>query len=158
MEAPLEQQSLIGESAGDIIRRVFVELGSNVPSGAVTRSILDRDLLPSEMRDGFLFRGLNDRVRKELARITIEGLPFAQPTGTKQRAPWKQLDLFTREEAYSLVRRRRRNLYEDHAELVRLHGWCLDKFGDAPDIPDLPPLVEDGPVEQDDEDGDEEDR
>ena len=155
METPIEQKNLIeDETIGDLIRRVFVELGSNEPARTVTQFILDRDLLPAETTQALLFRGLNDVVRRELARITIEGLPFAQPTGTKKQAPWKQLDLFTRAEAHALVRRRLRNLYEDHGELVRLHGWCLDKFGDAPDIPDLPPLVEEDEDDSSDDEGD----
>jgi hypothetical protein len=157
METPIEQKSLIeDETIGDLIRRVFVELGSNVPARTVTQFIIDRDLLPAEMSQALLFRGLNDHVRRELARTTIEGLPFAQPTGTKRRSPWKQLDLFTRAEAHALVRRRLRNLYDDHSELVRLHGWCLDKFGDAPSIPDLPPLIDEGDENTDDDEADDE--
>jgi hypothetical protein len=154
METPIEQRNLVeDETIGDLIRRVFVDLGSNVPARTVTQFIIDGKLLPAEMKRALLFRGLNDHVRRELARITIEGLPFAQPTGTKKQSPWKQLDLFTRDEAHALVRRRLRNLYEDHGELVRLQGWCVDKFGDAPDIPDLPPLVETDEDDSSDDEG-----
>lgn len=79
-----------------------------------------------------------ERMRREWARNTIEGVPFAQPTDATEEAPWKRLDLFTREEAYALVRRRLHKLARAHGDLVRLHGWCLDKYGDAPPIPDFP--------------------
>ena len=98
---PLNNGTSSRTTIGDLIRRVFVDLGSNVPARTVTQFIIDGKLLPAEMKRALLFRGLNDHVRRELARITIEGLPFAQPTGTKKQSPWKQLDLFTRDEAHA---------------------------------------------------------
>ncbi len=124
-----------GESVGAVVRRVFVELGSNVPVRVVTKTIIDQQLLPAATLNHFLFRGLNERVRHELTVKTKEGLPFAQPTGRQKEAPWKQLDLFTLDEAFALVTHRVENIYEDYAELVRIHKWCLTKFGDAPEIP-----------------------
>jgi hypothetical protein len=126
-----------GESVGEVVRRVFVELGSNVPIRTVTQAIIDRQLLPALTLSHFLYRGLYERVRKELSAKTREGLPFAQPTSLVKTAPWKQLDLFTGDEAFAMIARRVDNIHEDYAELVRLHAWCLEKFGDAPVIPEL---------------------
>lgn len=90
----------------------------------------------------------------ELSEISaVTDLPFAQPTGVKRNAPWKQLAFFTRSEGHALIRRRIRNLHDDHAEIVRLGVWCVDKFGDAPSIPELPAYVDEGeddPIEPED--------
>ena len=140
-EPVAREHDLFGHESPDAVaRRVFAELGGNVPTRVVTQTILDRDLLPEEMRPALLFRGVNDLVRRALTHLTAEKLPFAQATGANRRAPWKQLDLFTKREAFALIRRRRRSLYDDDGELIRLHGWCLDKFGDAPWIPAIPPV------------------
>jgi len=126
-----------GASAGEVIRQLFKDLGSNVPIRTVAKKIIDDELLPREELDRCRFRGLCDRVRKELTVPTNNLLPFAQPTGRERGVSWKQLELFNEAEAFALIERRIENAHEDYAELVRLHAWCLEKFGDAPGIPEL---------------------
>lgn len=125
------------EDISEAIRGLFIRLGGNVPMRVLAKAIIDRKVLSDEAIERCTMRGLISECRRALRAKTEEGLPYAQPTGRGARTPWRQLDLFTQPMAFALLHRRSQNILEDHEELRRLWAWCLEKFGVAPNIPDL---------------------
>jgi hypothetical protein len=119
------------------IREFFITLGGNVPMRDLASAIIDRQVLPQPVIDRCTLRGVMAMCRKALSAKTRENLPFAQPTGAKRQDPWLQLDLFTQAEAHALIQRRSKGIVDDYDELRALYTWCLEKFGNAPAIPEL---------------------
>jgi len=133
------------EAVAKTIRDYFVTLGGAVPLRELAIKLQRNNVLPQPVVDACTRRGLMDLCRKALRAKTDERLPFAQPTGDSRRARWVQLDLFTRVQAYALLNRRSKGMADDFDELRHLHAWCLEKFGSAPEIPELiMPTTDDG--------------
>jgi hypothetical protein len=125
------------QTVDKIIRRFFSERGGNMPALELAKALIHEDVLPSGVVDRAALRGVAAMCRRALGADTDEHIPFAQPTGKGQRARWIQLDLFTRPQAFALIKRRSQDEYDDHEKLRRLYAWCLDRFGVAPEIPEL---------------------
>jgi len=119
------------------IREFFITLGGNVPMRDLAMALIDRHVLPQGVIERCTLRGVMAMCRKALSAKTRENLPFAQPTGAKRHDPWLQLDLFTQSEAHALIHRRIKGVVDDYDELRALYTWCLEKFGNAPLIPEL---------------------
>jgi|SRR5580765_2250548 len=125
------------EAVAKTIRAYFVTLGGSVPLRELAIKLQSNHVLPQPVVDACTRRGLMDLCRKALRAKTEERLPFAQPTGTSSRSRWIQLDLFTQAQAFALLNRRSQGMADDFDELRHLHAWCLEKFGSAPEIPEL---------------------
>jgi hypothetical protein len=120
-----------------IIRAFFADRGGNMPARVLAKAIVDEQVLPPGVVERAALRGVEAMCRRALSRPTAEGVPFAQPTGRGKRAHWQQLDLFTYTQARALIARRVQNLAEDYDVTRRLWTWCLERFGSAPEIPEL---------------------
>jgi len=125
------------QAISETIRDFFVTLGGNIPMRELATAVIERQVLPDSVIERCTLRGVMAMCRKALSAKTRENLPFAQPTGEKRRDPWLQLDLFTQTEAYALIQRRSKGIADDYDELRALYTWCLEKFGSAPEIPEL---------------------
>ena len=126
----------------DIIRDLFVELGGNVPIRVLATEAITRGAIPESVLRRCQLRGVSDICRQALRAETDEELPFAQPTGRGSDDPWLQLDLFTYNRAELLLQERAEDLRRDNRKLRRLWTWCFEKFGRAPEIPQLVELSE----------------
>jgi hypothetical protein len=135
-----------------IIRRFFAEHGGDMPAQALAKALIDEKVLPAGVVERAALRGVIAMCRRALSAETDERIPFAQPTGKGQRARWIQLDLFTHAQAFALIKRRSQDEYDDHEKLRRLQAWCLERFGSAPEIPELimPATVDDDSDDVDD--------
>jgi len=120
-----------------IIRAFFVDHGGNMPASVLAQAIIDAQVLPPGVLDRAALRGVIAMCRRALSAATKEGIPFAQPTGKGKQAHWQQLDLFTFAQTRALIARRVRSLAEDFEVTRRLQVWCLERFGHAPEIPEL---------------------
>jgi hypothetical protein len=120
------------------LRDLFRELGGSMPPRVLTDEAIARGVVPTEVLASCQTRGLTELCRLALKGKTEDRLPFAKPTSTDEDAgEWKQLELFTYAQAEALILREARGLVADYHELLRLHRWCLAKFGRAPEIPEL---------------------
>lgn len=120
-----------------LLQAYFAELGGNLPMRDFARAVVDNHKVPQGVIDRAALRGIEALCRRALSRPTDEGVPFAQPSGIGKQSQWQQLDLFTQAQTYALIARRVKNLTEDHEAVRRLWTWCLERFGSAPDIPEL---------------------
>jgi hypothetical protein len=134
-----------------IIRTFFAERGGNMPARVLAKAIVDEQVLPPGVVERAALRGVEQMCRRALSRPTAEGVPFAQPIGKGHKAHWQQLDLFTHTQARALIARRVQNLAEDYEVTRRLWTWCLERFGSAPEIPELimPASVDEDPDSDD---------
>lgn len=119
------------------LRELFANLGGDMPVRVLAEEAITRGVIPSDVLASCQLRGVTELCRQALKTKTESGLPFAKPTSTKSDGEWKQLELFTYEQAESLVLREAQAMVADYHELLRLHRWCFDKFGRAPEIPEL---------------------
>jgi hypothetical protein len=129
----------------EVIRELFKELGSSVPIRILANELVDRHLLSDALVRRVTIRGVSELCRTALSKKTAENLPLAQPTGSGPDDPWMNLDLFDYAQAEKLIERRVKGLSDDYAELRKLHSWCFDKFGRAPQIPELQQPDDDDP-------------
>lgn len=122
------------------IRELFRELGGAVSMSVLADEAVERDVIPPEMVEACQQRGLTALCRQAMKVKTADGLPFAKPiggSGKNDDATWSQLDLFTYDQAVDLVIREATATLADVREVGRLHQWCLNRFGQAPDLPEL---------------------
>lgn len=120
------------------LRELFQELGGSMPPRVLADEAVARGIVPDDVLAACQHRGLTDLCRAALKAKTEDRLPFAKPTSTDEDAgEWKQLELFTYTQAEALILREAKGLVDDYHELQRLHRWCVAKFGQAPEIPEL---------------------
>lgn len=135
----MTQEELFKSARGraqNAIRELFAEVG-RVSISTLAQTAIDRGLIEDEALLQCQMRGLAELCRAALKRRTEEQLPFAQPISGAEDGEWAQLDLFSREELFGLIHARVAALAADNAELRLLRGFCLRKFGEAPEIPEL---------------------
>jgi hypothetical protein len=118
------------------LRDLFRELGGNLPIRAFASEAVDRGVISSEELERCQMVGVQALCRQALKVKTEAGLPFAKPT-TEDGRNWSQLELFTYGQAEALIEREAKALMADYQELVLLKRWCLEKFGRAPEIPEV---------------------
>lgn len=115
---------------------LFSELG-RIPIADVAKIALDRDLIEGDVLRQCQMRGVTEFCRRTLkAKRTESGLPFARPIGDEDGS-WDQLLLFTRDELFGLIRRDMKAVLDDYSEVRELVRFCVKKFGEAPEIPEL---------------------
>jgi hypothetical protein len=128
------------------LRDLFGELGGNVPMRVLGDSAVARGVIPPEEVKRCTDRGIQEICRRALKVRGENGLPFAKPTSSTRdddgNVEWKQLELFTYDEAAALIVREAKAVVDDYVELQSLHRWCTAKFGRAPEIPQLIELHE----------------
>jgi hypothetical protein len=99
---------------------------------------IKRDIFTDELFERWRWAGAEAEVRRVANLIDRDtNLPTAlvvkdDETGDGITAPI-QLALF--EDAEWVIEKRKKQLDDDYDILVRLHDWCLAKFGQAPAIP-----------------------
>jgi hypothetical protein len=120
-----------------IIRHFFKGRGGNMPAPELAKALIAEQVLPPGVVDRAALRGVTAMCRRALSADTPERIPFAQPIGSGKNARWIQLDLFTHRQAVALIKRRSRDVHDDYEKLRRLQTWCLERFGMAPEIPEL---------------------
>jgi hypothetical protein len=120
-----------------IIRAAFKARGGNMPARVLAKTLIDEKILPEGVVERATLKGVTVLCRHALSANTAEGLPFAQPVGNAGRARWLQLDLFTQAQMFALIRRHAQQLGEDHEQIRRLYAHCLERYGVAPEIPEL---------------------
>lgn len=120
------------------IRVLFKELGSCLSMSRLATAAIERGVIPPEVLATCQLRGVQEFCRDAMKQKGDDGLPFAKPLGrSRQNRDWQQLDLFTYEQAEELIDNEAAAVCADYHELLRLHRWCLQKFGRAPEIPEL---------------------
>lgn len=120
------------------LRDLFRELGGSLPIRLLAEEAITRGTIPEEVLDMCQVRGVSELCRTALKAKTEDDLPFAKPTSSAENnGEWKQLELFTYQEAQALIAREVDSLTADYQEVERLQRWCLAKFGRAPEIPKL---------------------
>lgn len=121
---------------GDIIRARFKKLGGFIPISDLVRDLIAHpEGLPEEALNDWAYAGCSNDCRLALkSKDPSTGLPWAKPTTGGKNPDWKQLKLFSYEEAEDLIMREQQALIVDYEHLELLHGWCLEKFGKAPKI------------------------
>jgi hypothetical protein len=123
------------------LRELFRELGGNVPMRVLGDEAVTRGVIPPEEVAHCTSRGVQEICRRALKVKTENGLPFAKPIdGSREDngdTRWKQIELFSYDEAEALIVRESKAIRDDYQELLLLHRWCALKFGKAPDIPEL---------------------
>ena len=122
---------------GAIIRAAFQKRGGNIPIHDLAAALIAEKVLPAGVVERAALRGITETCRRALSVISTEGVPYAQPLGTGRKARWKQLDLYTHADFSQLIAQRVRNLEEDFEMTRRLQICCLERFGSAPEIPEL---------------------
>ena len=122
------------------IRDLFNDLGGAVPLRELADAAVARGVVPPEMIAACQQRGLTALCRQALKVETDDRLPFAKPMsddGDDDHTRWGRLNLFTYDQAAALVLRESKAWVADRIKIERLRQWCLDRFGRAPDIPEL---------------------
>ena len=133
------RRDLFGErdrdSIADDIQALFTALGGALPVRELARAAIARGLFSQDYLENLTLRGAAAVCGQALKRKTEDDLPFAKPTG--QDKIWKQRELFTYDEAATMLLREYSAWQADRKELRKLHQWCYLKFGRAPDLPDV---------------------
>lgn len=123
------------ETTSSAIRQLFQDLGGNVATRELALAVIQRGILTSDELQRLTIRSVQQLCRQALSAETAARVPFAQPTGDGKHDPWLQLELFTYDRFCGLIDRRAKSLNDDHEKLRRLRDWGLQKYGQAPDIP-----------------------
>jgi hypothetical protein len=122
------------------LRDLHADLGGNIPIRVLAREAIQRGILTADELSRCQMEGAMALCRTALKAKTKAGLPYAKPTSdgeNEDELHWQNLELFTYDEAANLIIREAHALANDYGELLRLHRWCLAKFGKAPEIPEL---------------------
>jgi hypothetical protein len=120
------------------LRDLFQQLGGSMPPRVLADEAVARGVIPDDVLAVCQRRGLTELCRQALKGKTEDRLPFAKPLSADEDAgEWKQLDLFTYDQAETLILREWAGIANDVQEVLRLHRWCKDKFGLAPELPSL---------------------
>ena len=125
------------------IRALFGSANELMNMRQFARYVLESDVYTEEDLHRIHFRAVMADCRKALSEDGPEGVPFAQPTGQEEDEDgkllpiWKQLALFTEKESEALIHRRVLDLQFDHSKLQKLQEWHQERYGSAPEIPQL---------------------
>jgi len=120
------------------IRDLLIEMGRASVSD-IARVAISRGLIDDETLNQCQMRGASELIRKALKATLPTGLPFAKPLsdGDGDAAEWAQLEMFTYDEFAALIIREATALESDYAKVLRLRDACLQRFGRAPEIPEM---------------------
>jgi hypothetical protein len=120
------------------IRDLFIhDLGGVVSMHMLAEQAIARGVFPDNMLAGFSKAGAAAWCRKALKQKDETGLPLAKPLTSGDGAVWKQWLLMTYEEAAAAIERDASSVVADYRELRVLYNDCKQRFGRAPEIPEL---------------------
>lgn len=126
------------------IRQLFKAAGGSLPMRALAQQAMAAGLYSNDELAAITLRATMADCRRALAQEDVTGVPFAQPTGPDEstedgdKVPlWKQIDLFSRDEMFELIRRKTTEIVFDYRKLRRLVDLCKERFGSAPEVPEF---------------------
>jgi hypothetical protein len=126
-----------------VLRDLFERLGGNIPIRALATQAIRRRLIPLEELRRCRLKGVQDLCKAALKTKMRNGLAFAKPVprdedddeaDEKDADPWKQLELFTRDELFGLIHAEWVGNTRDMDEVFRLADFCEAKYGEAPPV------------------------
>jgi len=135
------------------IRDVFADVGS-VGMRTLVSELRARGVYSDADLERFALTGMMSDARAALsargAPGCVKGLRWAYPVPRSEvlddesdddaaiEGPqWKQLPLFEYDEMVLLLRKTSTEVMADHASLVTLRDFCLERFGRAPEIVEI---------------------
>ena len=129
------------------IRGLYDKEGGLLSIRHLAALVLKSSILSDDERHAMLLRGAESLCRRALVERDAAGLPYAQPVesepdeddedGVAQSPLWLRLELHDRPQWFKLIKRRVTEVDRDYEMLLKLWKACRERFGDAPEIPNL---------------------
>lgn len=138
MENVLEMPSADGLQ--ERVRALFDEMGGRMTARTLAETALDRGIFDDMTVESFTLRGAMVFVKKALKVKLEDGLPKAKPIG--EHKTWVNRYLWDYAEFCDVIANESIGIVADHKGLRGLREWGLDRFGRAPEIPELLVLAE----------------
>lgn len=116
-------------------------MGGALSYRELTGEVIREHILSAEELERVTYEGVRRLCERALKkRDTTYGVQRAMPSeydrDDEGQRRWKQAELFSKEEAFAYFKAESHRVGVHFSKLVRLHDWILDRFGEAPEVPE----------------------
>ena len=140
-----------GKTQQEQIVDVFQAAGGLLSMRHLAKLVRKADIFSAEQLEDMALKGIQAYCRRAMAGRGPDGLPVAvvlpeqsnaAPDTDDSDAPeqlplWQLTALLDKQQLFGVIRERCVGLDRDYAMIQRFRDHCLERFGEAPEIPEL---------------------